>query len=89
MTQERPDLQLSLNRRAKFNRAPSLQSKEALTRLLRHIKGTTDEYLFLVVNKNVKTDQVVIDQYTDSERAGSPDRKSTISGAILAGSFLL
>jgi hypothetical protein len=81
----RPDISYSVGVVSRFMHLPQVQHMEAVTRILRYLKGTSDRGVFYGKNRNL--DLVA---YTDADWAGDRDsRKSTSGYFTLVGGNLV
>ncbi|XP_026400525.1 uncharacterized protein LOC113296434 [Papaver somniferum] len=85
LTVTRPDICFAVNYVSQFMHSPSDLHLQLVKRILRYLKGTVG--LGITLNK---CDVTILKAYTDSDWAGCPDTRRSISGfAIFLGSNLV
>jgi hypothetical protein len=81
----RPDITFSVNKVSQFLANPTDDHWQAVKRILRYLKGTSDHGLQLH-----KSTSLCLQAFTDADWAGCPDdRKSTTGFAVFLGENLL
>ncbi|KAF5454358.1 hypothetical protein F2P56_024030 [Juglans regia] len=85
LTNTRPDLSYSVNLLSQFMGNPRILNYDAVIKVLKYIKGTLGQGIFLPASLNLE-----LVAYADANWANCPDtRRSTIGFCVFIGTFLI
>ncbi|XP_014496008.1 uncharacterized protein LOC106757745 [Vigna radiata var. radiata] len=78
LTNTRPDITYAIHRLSQFVAAPTTLHHQAAFRILRYIKQTPGQGIFLTANNNLQ-----LQAYSDSDWADCPDSRKSSTGYIV------
>lgn len=79
ITTTRPDLAFVVHQCARFSKCPKLIHEQAIKRICRYLKGTTDEGIMLNIDESKE-----IECYTDDNFAGGWNKETTTDPTLVS-----